>query len=977
MNQRYTTRSPRSKHSILLTVGILSCIFSFSQLPNFKQYSIENGLNCSTIYTCIQDRNGFMWFASENGVTRFDGHFFDTFTIEDGLSDNEVFNLFEDSKGRIWFLTYNGRLSYFENGTIINEKTDSTLAGCYAGSGFHSMFEDYFGNLWISALNGSLVIKSATEVNIISFPTSVLEFPVEGCKKGIIAFPIHSATDSTLYVFFKAAVYRYDYEKKQLFKHIEPFPTCINHFFRVSAYEAFSSSTFNSIIGIKGSDSENMPLTFDSEIMALTKYDEHMIVACSDKKTILVSNQGKERSCILNDIQVNKIYVDRQKNIWLCTRNEGVLQINQRMLSSSVWNKKSGLSSGNIQAILVKNNQWIWLGLENGEVATIINDQITNIPFVTGSSVNSRALSLVETPDGSLFIGSDIGIDKIGPDGKLRKFRDGKNHLIGAVKNLSLSFDKQSIYASSSSGIFKLYTQNEDQDITQVRLSVERSFVAHIDRQGNIWHATINGLYCSSPEKIDMTKDPLVCTTRIFKIIQKDDSTFFAASESLGIFIIQNKKIVDTIRVSNNGITARCHDVCFASDQLFIGTNNGLYFFHLVNGKWITKGQMFTRDGLPSPEVNAIAYFDGKVYVGTSKGLAILPVIYESIPDQPFCVYLRKISGSWGSAKDLQNVTLNYLHNNLNIEYSAITLVDNELVSFFYSLNDTSGWHSIEGHDLALSELPYGMNKIFIRAVDNNGQASSPVVLCVNITAPFWRSMWFRIGLLFHILLLLMAFYYLWSKQRINKLKQDFILNAERSRISADLHDDIGADLTRINLMASLLQHSKDETLKANTTNKIIAESSELRNKADQIIWALTPENDSTENLLAYLNHLGRQIFQDGTIRFHFENQLSNNIKLHALKRRNIFLIVKEALNNVQKHSGATDVRMTAAITNSVLIIQINDNGNGLTTDSENAFGRSGIKNMRKRAFELGGKILFTTSIPSGMTVEIIIPLHQ
>jgi len=97
-----------------LIITVLSCCFSLAQNPYSIRYSLDEGLPTSNIYSAFEANNGYMWFATDVGVLRYDGYTFKHYNTDDGLGDNEVFKIFQDSKKRLWFLTLNGELSYFK-----------------------------------------------------------------------------------------------------------------------------------------------------------------------------------------------------------------------------------------------------------------------------------------------------------------------------------------------------------------------------------------------------------------------------------------------------------------------------------------------------------------------------------------------------------------------------------------------------------------------------------------------------------------------------------------------------------------------------------------------------------------------------------------------------------------------------------------------------------------------------------------------
>jgi len=119
------------------------------QSKGLRNFTVRDGLSSDVVYRCTQDREGFMWFATQNGVCRYDGFNYDIFTIEDGLTDNEVLNVKQDSKDRVWFLTLNGRLCFYLHGVIHNASNDPWLAKLnFNGPRCQDFYEDMQGRLW-------------------------------------------------------------------------------------------------------------------------------------------------------------------------------------------------------------------------------------------------------------------------------------------------------------------------------------------------------------------------------------------------------------------------------------------------------------------------------------------------------------------------------------------------------------------------------------------------------------------------------------------------------------------------------------------------------------------------------------------------------------------------------------------------------------------------------------------------------------
>src|SRR4030095_1787186 len=117
---RMPINSVNKKIIILLHLSLALELISFSQEYSYINYNTRDGLAGSVVYDALQDQEGFMWFATENGLSRFDGKNFKTFTTKDGLPDNEILKLFLDSKGRVWIMPFRPSLCYYYKGKIYN-----------------------------------------------------------------------------------------------------------------------------------------------------------------------------------------------------------------------------------------------------------------------------------------------------------------------------------------------------------------------------------------------------------------------------------------------------------------------------------------------------------------------------------------------------------------------------------------------------------------------------------------------------------------------------------------------------------------------------------------------------------------------------------------------------------------------------------------------------------------------------------------
>lgn len=258
-----------------------------------------------------------------------------------------------------------------------------------------------------------------------------------------------------------------------------------------------------------------------------------------------------------------------------------------------------------------------------------------------------------------------------------------------------------------------------------------------------------------------------------------------------------------------------------------------------------------------------------------------------------------------------------------------------------------------------------------------------PIFLQADLNAVHWQQL--LLLLLIILSWVLCGYFYLLKKreketcdQLLEKKeleKKIGIMQAkqeERARISADLHDDLGSGLTSIRLYSELAIE-RPVSGQMPEVRRIAILSNELINNMNTIIWTMDVANDSLPNLVSYLRKISTDFFEATRIEFEINTATEiPELEVRGEARRNIYLVVKEFLSNILKHSSATNVQMNIVYT-TALLITIKDNGSGMANNRPSHSG-NGIRNIQKRMEMLNGKLLIDDS-GSGTLVSIEIPL--
>lgn len=200
-------------------------------------------------------------------------------------------------------------------------------------------------------------------------------------------------------------------------------------------------------------------------------------------------------------------------------------------------------------------------------------------------------------------------------------------------------------------------------------------------------------------------------------------------------------------------------------------------------------------------------------------------------------------------------------------------------------------------------------------------------------------------------------------------------IEEERSRIARDLHDDLGARVTKIAVLAEQAGQGPQSTDPG--VRLILDTSHELTRAMDEVVWTVNPRNDALPALGDYLLHYAEKYFEGTGVRARLRSQESlPGLTATASVRHRLFLAVKEALRNVMKHSAATECRVEVETENGLFRIKVTDNGRGFSGDPA-AGPRSGLRNMMHRLEQLGGRCTFTSEEGKGTTVVFELALDR
>lgn len=327
------------------------------------------------------------------------------------------------------------------------------------------------------------------------------------------------------------------------------------------------------------------------------------------------------------------------------------------------------------------------------------------------------------------------------------------------------------------------------------------------------------------------------------------------------------------------------------------------------------------------------------------------------------------------------SMELPHTQRNLTINMAAPSYVDEQQVQYSYLLQGSGNneWSEASSNpDFNFLNLSPGSYTLNVKAsFPSTGYAPRYLSYSFSIIPPYWQTLWFRILAGVLIIALVTMAIRLYYRRKLEKqmvlLENQQVIEKERTRIATDMHDDLGAGLSKIKFLSETIGIKKQQQQPIEEDiGKIREYSHDMIDKMGEIVWALNQKNDSLSDLLSYTRAYAAEYLSQNGIHCNF--QTPEQLPAQSVSgefRRNIYLTVKEALHNVIKHAQASQVCITIS-TGSELHISIHDNGTGFSENNIRPFS-NGLGNMKKRMEGLGGSCRILND--NGTVVMIDVPL--
>lgn len=929
-----------TKSKIIILIFWICCVAKInSQTPSYYHYTSSDGLASSTVYDIIQDKDGFMWFATANGLSKFDGIRFKNLQTKDGLNSNSIISLAENKLGDLFIGTFEKGINVLKNGKIENyfsEKNGKNLTISYI--------------LIDSLESAKQTIYAYTRwnpLNIIS-PKKGGGFNLNTTNTSLRINKIEKLPNGDLLALTTTGLYNY---KSGVFSKIN-----ISGLPKTAIYCIYPSQDNSYIIGAKRAiykinnnkviQKYNINITGNNDVISiLSDSNQNIWFSIMNKGFYMIPNGTDEiidigKKFELQNTLVNKYFEDKEGNIWISTFGKGVFCINNLYISS--YNENDGLSSNNVYAIGKDDSGKLVLGTFSG-ISILENGKINQLNKNSNRLIAHYIYS-IKNLNNEFYVNVALGSD----DPLNISYQGIKFHLFGGLSFEKLrnglylfggranSINIQKSFQVENNQILKFPVFGNDFKNNRINQIFE-------DTQKNVWIGTGLGLCKASISindlgEIEMTKtffpsNPIL-NSKISAIIQGHNNHIWIAGEK-GIvnYNLKNDSIISYTSIGEYDLSSSTSLAVDDNNDLWIGNMKGLYEFNGKTIKYLNK-----KTGLPSNEVYALLYDSEKnqLFLASNGGVSLIDInLFDKKTPPQLNVTISNVKAGDSIFSNYNHLNFNPKQQDVSVNFKSLYFSSPGSVKYQYQLNDNN-WKETDNDFLDFVSLKSGRYHLKIKAKSQYSSWGNATQIIFNVTPRFIETIWFQLLILFTVTMLATALIIWQSRRKQHKIREELNLN---ERFNALKHQALSAMMNphfifnALNSVQYLINCNRNEE-----ANDYIAMMAKLiRKNLDTAVHKFILLAEEIERLELYLN-LEKLRLQEG---FTYEIITSADVDINNIQIPN--MIIQPFVENTLWHGivnsgnkgmlsvsfAFENVEIDNVISRS-LIIKITDNGIGI-----------------------------------------------
>jgi signal transduction histidine kinase/ligand-binding sensor domain-containing protein len=951
-----------------------------------RSWTVDEGLPNNVVNRLLQDRHGFLWIATGDGLIRFDGTRFKAFPLPDlapGANSN-IRDIAEDSAGNLVFLPGVGGILQLTPAGFASHAASSETTGKTLGR----LFMEPDGAMWIASGWHDLLRWHEGRMETFRRGEHIPAF------RGRHTF----ALDGRQQVWISGGDFLGRYENGRIVPVREPAGPNIT---------------------IAAARSGGLWITAGHHLWK--REDEKLRVVCEPAEWSSITQQS-----------VQTMFEDRQGNLWVGTMRGGLF----RLSANGIVAEPAPAAA--ITTILQDREDNIWVATATGGISMLRRKAFISLQGSSGLNDGARA-SICDDSTGALWWANrQHGLARYA-DGHLTSYNVPDTRLQTFV-HLAGCDPHDTVWAATRMGIYTIDAKNPA-GLVRVSPQPRDVRVLHCARNGDVW-------ICSGENHIgyyrggiyrDCSTDAALVDQNIHVIAEDTAGGIWVATGDRNLFQFSEGKFVKRYageQIEGGTVNGLLFD---GRDNLWLATTSGLVMKHgrgfkrfgareglsdeLVsqlmaddNGRlWyanrrglcavsmeelqavaagrrerVTEATLGRAEGLPKAfALGSRAPIpwkarDGRLWFSVHQGFVGVDPSASFPPLSPPPIHIDEIEVDKKIHAPGASLRLKPGDHQLTFRFSAVNFYAPEKVRLRHQLVGFDGdWRETGGDRSATyAQLRPGRYRMRVAAANQDGIWNEVLAPAAIVIPPAWWQTWtFTIAV---TLLLILGFGWLvrhWSQRRLRarleQLEREHQLQRERARIARDLHDELGYSVTQIGLIADRLKTEPALATIRDGLGELASCTRRLSGELEGVVWTVSPKNDQWNRLASYIRQFSLNFFADTPITCTVEGvDSAPAAPLAPEVQHHLLAIVKEVLNNTLKHARATRVQISMSYDERRMLLRIADNGTGFDPAAMEHSERNGLTNLRARADEIGASMEIDSAPGRGTAFTFDVPFR-
>jgi sensor histidine kinase YesM/ligand-binding sensor domain-containing protein len=745
------------KYFFLFFITFLATTGIRGQVPVHINYRTEHGLPSSEVYDAAQDRHGYLWFATDHGLSRYDGYRYENFDKQNGLPESTVFNFRKDPWGRLWVNSFNSYLAIIDNLTIKAYRYNEELSEYIAKIKPHTTILQDFMILSDSTVMFSLIAKGK---HLISKDGSITDLqPGENCNcieidltpGGLFLNSQWNAAPQSIVVNLSDG--RRIVNPLSIFNDIGQKSVQTRAVrFDSTVYLSLHDHLFQLIHG----QVKNV-LNFDDRIITLATGANGTLYVGTLRSGLHVFAHGDLSTTpeiLLDEVAVSSVLFDHEGSLWLTTLNNGVYQFPDPLVTS--YDEASQLPMGKIIDIESDRQQRHWIALDKFRLVEMQAGKLkpVELPVSAETEISDLKWDVLRQ---RLWIGTNTYLYYLENNKVYRFLNDHELSIKGykgkfaGIKEIVIDQATGTIWLGSFSGLARVNSKGNVDFMSNLTHSfTERVESLDIDASGIICMGTLNGLWqFENGVFSSRAAEHPILNERITRVVTMGD-TLLLGTRGNGLLILTSDSLYQLTQ--QQGLTGNSVNyIVYNSHYIITGTNSGLSFIDRAKPLHTPVKTLTNTSLIPSQEISSLFLADDKLFVGTNSGLIVFPadIILKPLDPLPLLITTLNIGGENCEVRNGHRIP--FRKNAVHIDYFAISFLNTGRLTYKHRLIGLEDeWVINQKTNASYPYLPPGEYIFELNVMNQNGSWNpESVTLSFSIIRPYWQTVWFVLLIIF------------------------------------------------------------------------------------------------------------------------------------------------------------------------------------------------------------------------------------